>query len=91
MNTRGAYERVFLGIAITVTAIWAIGTMVQIIIPTRAVPEYANFIMMTVAGAFFGGTIISSRRRNEGNNSKNDEDDENDPYYGPGGYFRAGK
>lgn len=78
------YERVFLGIAVTVTIVWAIATAVQIITPSRPVPEYANLVMMTVAGSFFGGAVITSRGRKR----KNGQDGDDDPYSGPGGYYR---
>lgn len=71
---QSAYERVFLGIAITVTVVWAIATLVQVVSPTHQVPTYANLVMMTVAGSFFGGAVIAGRKRNgngNGNGSQN--------------------
>lgn len=58
----GAYEKVFLGIAITVTAVWTVANLVQVILPNRPVPSYVNIVMMAVATSFFGGAVISSRR-----------------------------
>ena len=55
----GAYDKVFLGIAITITAIWAIGTIIQIAYPRHAVPQTANYVMIAVAGAFFGGSLVT--------------------------------
>jgi MFS-type transporter involved in bile tolerance (Atg22 family) len=91
LDTKSAYERVFLGIAITVTIVWSVATLVQIAFPTRVVPEYANFIMMTVAGGFFGGAVLSSKRNVNSNGvfNKKDKHDDEDPYDGPGGFFRA--
>jgi hypothetical protein len=61
-QSRG-YERTLLGIAVTITAVWALATIVQVFIPSRVVPSYANLLMMTVAGAFFGGAMLASKRR----------------------------
>lgn len=80
------YERVFLGIAIIVTLIWAVATVVQIAYPNRVVPEYANLVMMTVAGSFFGGAVLTSRANRRAGDSNGD-----DPYDGPGGYYRHGR
>lgn len=77
------YERVFLGIAISVTALWVIATVVQLIAPSRTVPEYVNVVMMTVAGSFFGGAVLTSRAKNRATDPNRD-----DPYDGPGGYYR---
>jgi hypothetical protein len=57
-----AHERVFLGIAITVTVVWAVATLVQVIDPKHQVPTYANLVMMTVAGSFFGGAVWAGRK-----------------------------
>lgn len=78
-----AYEKVFLGIAITVTIVWAIATVVQVVDPSRDVPEYANLVMMTVAGSFFGGAVVTARKKKPANGGE-------DPYDGPGGYYRHG-
>lgn len=59
-----AYERVFLAIAAVVTAIWAVAQLVQIISPTHVAPQYVNYVMVSVAGSFFGGAVLTGRRRN---------------------------
>lgn len=58
---KGTYEKVFLGIAVTITTIWATATIVQLIVPTRTVPETTNYVMIAVAGAFFGGSLLTKR------------------------------
>lgn len=60
----GAQEKVYLGIAVTVTAVWVIATLVQVAFPERVVPTYVNIIMVTVAAAFFGAHGVKSARRN---------------------------
>jgi len=75
---------VFLGIAVTVTLVWAVATVVQIVSPDHVVPEYANLVMMTVAGSFFGGAVISARAKKKSNG-----DGQDDVYDGPGGYYRS--
>lgn len=75
------YERTFLAIAATVTILWAIATLVQIVTPTRPVPPALKYVMMSVAGCFFGGSVLSAYRRKNGSD---------DPYGGPGGYYRTG-
>lgn len=59
-----AYERVFLAIAIVVTVVWAMATLVQVAYPAHPVPQYANLVMMIVAGSFFGGAVVVGRRNN---------------------------
>lgn len=61
-----AYERTFLGIAITVTFVWAVATLVQVIFPAHVVPTSINLVMGTVATGFFGGALVSSRRGSNG-------------------------
>lgn len=65
----GAYERVLLGIAIAVAAVWVVAQIVQIVSPEHLAPDSVNTVMITVAGAFFGGSVISaavsSRRERE--------------------------
>ena len=78
-NGSSAYERVFLGIAVTVTAVWSLATIVQVISPAHPVPETANLTMGTVAAAFFGGALISSRRRNVEAILEEEEEDTEDP------------
>lgn len=57
-----AYERTCLGIAITVAAIWAIATIVQIIDPRRPVPVTVSATMGIVTTGFFSGAIYWARR-----------------------------
>lgn len=58
---RGA---VYNGIALTVTGVWALANIVQIIDPSRPVSSLTHGIMATVASAFFGAGLIADRRRN---------------------------
>jgi hypothetical protein len=58
--------------------------MVQIVSPARPAPPALNYVMMSVAGCFFGGSVLSAYRRKNGNGNGDD------PYSGPGGYFRSG-
>lgn len=96
------YERVYLGIAITVTIVWTVATLVNVVVPGHPVPPYANIMMGIVASCFFGGAVIQNQRRrilNDGIDSREkrsrDELDrdppksDDDPYEGPGGYYRA--
>lgn len=64
-STSSAYERTFLGIAITVVVVWTIATLVQVAFPNHVVPVSVNVVMGTVATAFFGGALLSSRRAAE--------------------------
>lgn len=57
-----AYERTFLGIAITVTVVWAVATLVQVAFPGHVVPLGVNAAMGAVATAFFGGAIAAGRK-----------------------------
>lgn len=57
-----AYERTCLGIAITVTAVWAIATLVQIVAPSHPVPVTVSATMGIVATGFFSGAYFWSRR-----------------------------
>ena len=59
-----ARDRVLRGIAITVTAVWVVATVVQVIDPSRQVPPTVNVIMGMVVSALFGAAAVSSRRRN---------------------------
>lgn len=68
--TRGEpRERILRGIAVTVTAVWVISTVVQVIDPTRQVPATVNVVMGMVVSALFGAAAVSSARRN-GNGDK---------------------
>lgn len=70
-NSGSAYERTFLGIAITVALVWTIATIVQVIFPRHAVPVSVNAIMGIVATSFFGGAVFQSRRNGNGNGKGN--------------------
>lgn len=48
----------------TVTIVWTIATLVQVVDPSREVPTYANVIMGIVATAFFGASVVVGKRRN---------------------------
>lgn len=63
-----AYERTFLGIAVTVTVVWAVATLVQVAFPAHVVPLTVNATMGIVATGFFGGALVAGRRSN-GNGS----------------------
>ena len=68
--TRGEpRERVLRGIAVTVTAVWVAATVVQVIDPTRQVPNTVNVIMGMVVSALFGAAAVTAGRRN-GNGDK---------------------
>ena len=62
-SPRGAREAVTLSIAVVVTVVWAIATIVQVVDPERTVPSYANLIMATVVGALFGTAWVQARKR----------------------------
>lgn len=68
-ETSSAYERTFLGIAVTVAAVWAIATLVQVAFPSHVVPLSVNAIMGTVSASFFGGAALAGRRRRESEKS----------------------
>ena len=71
--TRGEpRERVLRGIAVTVTAVWVIATVVQVIDPTRQVPNTVNVIMGMVVSALFGAAAVSASRRNGNGNGDKD-------------------
>lgn len=57
-----AYERTFLGIAVTVTVVWAVATLVQVAFPAHVVPLTVNATMGIVATGFFGGALVAGRR-----------------------------
>jgi hypothetical protein len=69
-NGISAFERTFLGIAITVTVVWAVATLVQVAFPRHIVPFSVNAIMGTVATSFFSGAFLAGRKRREGNGAK---------------------
>lgn len=61
-------EKVLRGIAVTVTAVWVVATLVQIADPSRTVPNTVNVIMGMVVSALFGAAAISHTRRNGNGN-----------------------
>jgi hypothetical protein len=63
-----AHEKVYLGIAVVVTAVWTLATVVQVVDPVRVVPTYANVIMGIVATAFFGASVIAGRKNGKNGN-----------------------
>lgn len=67
----GTREQVLRGIAVTVTAVWVLATLVQIADPARQVPATVNVIMGMVVSALFGAAAISSGRRNGNGNGHN--------------------
>ena len=64
MSSPQGRERVLRGIAVTVTAVWVLATLVQVIDPARQVPSTVNVIMGMVVSALFGAAAIKSGRRN---------------------------
>lgn len=54
---------VYNGIALTVTAVWAIANIVQVVDPSRPVSALTHGIMATVASAFFGAGMLSDIRK----------------------------
>lgn len=68
-------ERILRGIAVTVTAVWVLATIVQVIDPTRQVPSTVNVVMGMVVSALFGAAAVSATRRNgNGGNERKDDD-----------------
>jgi hypothetical protein len=68
-------EKVLRGIAVTVTAVWVVATVVQVIDPTRQVPSTVNVIMGMVVSALFGAAAISGTRRNGGRGNGDEDGD----------------
>lgn len=62
----GSREKVLRGIAVTVTAVWVVATLVQVIDPSRQVPNTVNVVMGMVVSALFGAAAVSASRRNGG-------------------------
>lgn len=60
-NNRPTYDRVFFGLAVFIATIWGIATVIQLIFPSRVVPPTINYLMIAVAGAFFGGHLVTRR------------------------------
>lgn len=59
-------EKVLRGIAVTVTGVWVVATLVQVIDPSRQVPSTVNVVMGMVVSALFGAAAIHSRRNGDG-------------------------
>jgi hypothetical protein len=59
-----ARDRVLRGIAVTVTAVWVLATLVQVIDPSRQVPNTVNVVMGMVVSALFGAAAVRSSRKN---------------------------
>lgn len=57
-------EKVLRGIAVTVTVVWVVATLVQVIDPSRTVPATVNVIMGMVVSALFGAAAVAGTRRN---------------------------
>lgn len=67
-----AGEKVLRGIAVTVTAVWVITTLAQVLDPHRQVPETVNYIFGIVVSSLFGAAAIRGRNKGNGNgNGKN--------------------
>lgn len=64
-------ESVVLGIAVTVTAVWVVTILVQVIDPSRQAPAAVNGIMAAVVSGLFGTALARAARRN----GKNGDDD----------------
>lgn len=60
----GSREKVLRGIAVTVTAVWVLATLVQVIDPSRQVPNTVNVVMGMVVSALFGAAAVSASRKN---------------------------
>lgn len=90
-----AYERVFLAIAVAVSAVWLTAQVVQILYPSHESPSSLNTVMVSVAATFFSGSVISTavRKRRNGNGNGNGKSNggDDDAFDGPGGYYRAGR
>lgn len=61
-------ERVLLGIGCTVTAVWVIAVLVQVIFPTHVVPQAVHGIMFVIASSFFGSAAWAARRNEKNGN-----------------------
>lgn len=73
-NDRDSGERVLRGIAVTVTAVWVITTLAQLIDPTRQVPETVNYIFGIVVSSLFGAAAIRGRKNGNGNGKNGGKD-----------------
>lgn len=70
----GSREKVLRGIAVTVTGVWVLSTLVQVIDPNRQVPSTVNVVMGMVVSALFGAAAISGSRRNGNGNGRGEEE-----------------
>jgi hypothetical protein len=59
-----ARDKVLRGIAVTVTAVWVLSTLVQVIDPARQVPNTVNVVMGMVVSALFGAAAVRTTRKN---------------------------
>jgi hypothetical protein len=66
-NKDGSRDKVLLGIAVTVTGVWVVATMVQIMFPSHQAPATVNVVMGMVVSALFGAAAVRAGRRNGGN------------------------
>lgn len=55
-------------VALTVTAVWAIANIVQVVDPSRPVSLSTHAIMATVASAFFGAGVVADIRKQRNGN-----------------------
>lgn len=65
-------ERILLAIGCTVTIVWAVATLVQVVFPDRPVSGEVHLVMMTVAGFFFGGAALEARKKQNGDGNGDD-------------------
>lgn len=64
----GSRDKVLRGIAVTVTAVWVVSTIVQVADPSRQVPGTVNVIMGMIVSALFGAAAVRTGRRNGNGN-----------------------
>lgn len=57
----GSRERVLRGIALIVTAVWVFTVAVQVIDPSRQVPQSVNIIMGMIVSGLLGAAAIRGR------------------------------
>ena len=60
----GGRDRLLLGISVTVTGVWVVATLVQVIDPHRQVPPTVNAIMGIIVTALFSTYGVRTIRRN---------------------------
>ena len=61
-------DKVLRGIAVTVTGVWVVATLVQVIDPSRQVPNTVNVVMGMIVSALFGAAAVRVGRRNGNGN-----------------------